>query len=539
MKLRKILPLIAVLLLMLVAIPLMVVAASAEEAPTPSEGLAFSYKKSLSGYVVTGLGTCADTDLVIPSTYEGEPVVMIGMNAFKNQTQLTSVYIPDSITFAGHACFLGCTNLTSVRLSPNMPTINTYMFSQSGLTSVEIPEGVTYVAGSAFRASKLESVSFPTTLTSIGPNAFRACRSLTAVTLPDNVQSLAHATFNGCAQLKTVELSAGMKEIANYAFDNCRNLRTVVFKEGLESIGMYAFRTNIYLKTIELPDSVTTIGNAAFRECKYMANVKLSNNIQTVGNFAFYKIAIVDLVIPASIQSAGRNAFTGNSATLTNVYYGGDAAAWDLVSWDNNAANLKLANLYYYSANDPQAEGFWHYVDGVPTVWEVVEAPEEFTVTFDANGKGTAPVAQTVVDGATATNPGALTATGYTFGGWYTDAACTQAYDFATAVTGDITLYAKWTAVTYTVTFDANGKGTAPVAQTVAYGNKATAPAAPTADNYTFDGWYTDAACTAAYDFNTAVTGNVTLYAKWVLSGDLVIGGDPESGDVELPGIGI
>ena len=67
---------------------------------------------------------------------------------------------------------------------------------------------------------------------------------------------------------------------------------------------------------------------------------------------------------------------------------------------------------------------------------------------------------------------------------------------------------------TYTVTFDSMG-GTAVEPQTVEEGGKATKPADPTRDGYTFDGWYTDEACTEAYDFETAVTADITLYAGW------------------------
>ncbi len=82
------------------------------------------------------------------------------------------------------------------------------------------------------------------------------------------------------------------------------------------------------------------------------------------------------------------------------------------------------------------------------------------TVTFNANGHGTAPANQTVEDGKTATEPTDPTATGYTFGGWYTDKACTTAYDFTTTVTKDITLYAKWTAKKYTVQFTGDSTNT-------------------------------------------------------------------------------
>lgn len=68
--------------------------------------------------------------------------------------------------------------------------------------------------------------------------------------------------------------------------------------------------------------------------------------------------------------------------------------------------------------------------------------------------------------------------------------------------------------VVYTVSFSANGHGTAPAAQTVTEGNKATKPANPTAAGYTFGGWYTEAQCRNVYDFDTPVTENLTLYAK-------------------------
>ena len=150
-----------------------------------------------------------------------------------------------------------------------------------------------------------------------------------------------------------------------------------------------------------------------------------------------------------------------------------------------------------------------------------------YTVTFDVNGHGTAPTAQTVNSGETATEPAAPTESGWTFGGWYTEAACATAFDFSTPITADITLYAKWTEesvtppvpTTYTVTFDANGHGTAPAAQTVEDGNLAAKPTDPTESGWTFGGWYQDATCSVAFDFSTPITANITLYAKWTKDG--------------------
>ncbi len=144
-------------------------------------------------------------------------------------------------------------------------------------------------------------------------------------------------------------------------------------------------------------------------------------------------------------------------------------------------------------------------------VWE--EAPNEYTVTFDTNG-GSAVEPQTVTEGECATQPADPTREGYTFTGWFSDQACTEAFNFDTPITGNTTIYAGWEEITFTVTFDTNG-GSAVDPQTVAEGECATKPADPTRDGYTFTGWFSDQACTEAFNFDTPITGNTTIYAGW------------------------
>ena len=157
-------------------------------------------------------------------------------------------------------------------------------------------------------------------------------------------------------------------------------------------------------------------------------------------------------------------------------------------------------------------------IDGKVVATKEYTIPKQGTyiVTFETNG-GSAVASQTIVDNGTATTPTAPTKTGYTFAGWYTDAGCTNSYDFLTAVTESITLYAKWTVNTYTVTFNTDG-GSAVDSQTVNYNSTARTPTAPTKEGYTFAGWYTDAGCTNSYDFLAAVTESITLYAKWTVN---------------------
>ena len=118
-------------------------------------------------------------------------------------------------------------------------------------------------------------------------------------------------------------------------------------------------------------------------------------------------------------------------------------------------------------------------------------------------------------------------AAGKQFSGWTGLDGLTITNGSATSTTVTFTMPAQAVAVTatytdikYTVTFDANGHGTAPAAiENVTSGSKITAPAAPSAEDWTFGGWYKEVACTNAWNFDTdTVTANTILYAKWTLT---------------------
>src|SRR5690606_17910834 len=102
--------------------------------------------------------------------------------------------------------------------------------------------------------------------------------------------------------------------------------------------------------------------------------------------------------------------------------------------------------------------------------------------------------------------------------GWYKDAAGEDAWDFAAdrVPAEDVTLYAKWEVVAYTVSFDSQG-GSEVASVTADYGSLVAAPDAPTHEGYTFVGWYKDAAGEVVWDFATdrIPAEDVTLYAKW------------------------
>lgn len=139
----------------------------------------------------------------------------------------------------------------------------------------------------------------------------------------------------------------------------------------------------------------------------------------------------------------------------------------------------------------------------------------KYTVTFQSNG-GTAVESYVLAEGETVEKPADPTKALFTFGGWYSDEACTQAYTFGQAMpANDFTLYALWNAqASSRVEYDSMG-GTSVPASVGTVGSAITAPQDPTYEGYRFGGWYTDRECTKLFAFTVFPAENVTLYARW------------------------
>ncbi|WP_459189085.1 InlB B-repeat-containing protein [Parabacteroides sp. APC149_11_2_Y6] len=188
---------------------------------------------------------------------------------------------------------------------------------------------------------------------------------------------------------------------------------------------------------------------------------------------------------------------------------------------------------------DPTKENYifsgWYKEAACTTIWDFnketvmgnvtiyakwVEAAQACVVTFDAQG-GSEVEPLTVNKGDKLAKPTNPIKEDCSFLGWYKDAAYTSAWEFATdVVNGDITLYARWSnpgEAVYTVTFDTDG-GNEMEHTSVKANEKLTMPANPQKLGFKFRGWYSDAEKQVVYDFNSPVTGDITLYAKWIKS---------------------
>ena len=150
------------------------------------------------------------------------------------------------------------------------------------------------------------------------------------------------------------------------------------------------------------------------------------------------------------------------------------------------------------------------------------EQPEKIlTVAFDTKGGTPLIEAQKVKKGDKAAEPDAPYLFGYKLEGWYTEAECIHKFDFNTPITENLILYAKWAEIVpvekFVVSFDRNGHGSGAsiTPRIVEKGKTVEEPFAPKDEGFEFGGWYTEKECIHKFDFNTPITGNITLYAKW------------------------
>ena len=324
-----------------------------------SEGLAMVLI-SEGEYTVSGIGTCTDTEILIPTTYNDLPVVSVEASAFLNNTAITSVVLPDGITSIGENAFNGCESLTSVTFGKNSqvssigPGAFNYCYS---LESITIPESVTNIGSDAFiYCYGLRSVTFGenSQLTSIGEGAFNWCESLESITIPASVTSIGEWAFVECYRLVEVwnlsklNITAGSEDngyVGYYAkrvetepsesyvytdengyviyydgkvkalINYIGNETKLTIPAGITEINGYAFSYCESLKSITVPDSVTSIGDGAFNWCESLESITIPDGVKSIGNHAFAGCsALESITIPDSVLNIGDSAFEGCTA---------------------------------------------------------------------------------------------------------------------------------------------------------------------------------------------------------------------------------
>ena len=324
-------------------------------------------------------------------------------------------------------------------------------FSGSGIEKIDMP-GVTSIGNVAFQGcDNLSWVNFGKAAT-IGDFAFSNLSQACTVKYPGKMENWNYRNYQYSPNL-VVNCSDGSRgwcgdawsdwmelykdaSCLHWTLDNDGHLDIdcIVWDDFFENYGSnQIIKSNCWdaskVKTLTLSHVYDLDGRefnyvdfevtGEFEAYDNLTNVVVNEGLVRIGDRAFYNCPSLQTVsLPSSVKYLGNYSFS-ECSSLADIYFNGTETQWENV------------------------EKGCDWNDGTP---ETMKIHWRCAVTFDTNGHGSAPAAQTNLwsNEAKATEPAQPTAEGWTFTGWYTDAACTNKWNFDDIVPGDMTLYAKW-----------------------------------------------------------------------------------------------
>lgn len=460
-----------------------------------------------------------DAVVNIPSEINGTPVTTIGNAAFRDSS-VTSVTISASVTEIGSNAFAGCTNLTSVNYAGDWSNLTI----QSGNPAVQdaanaplfdfefTPDNTAVIVTNYKYNGAAADVTIPSRyqgkpVTTIGHAAFFNS-AVTSVTIPDSVTSISDEAFINCPKLTNISIPNSVTYIGFSAFSSCTSLKSITLPSSLSFISGALFLGCSQLTTIHIPVSVTSIGNNAFADCPSLMTVTYPgsktqwDDITKGRNSDVLENHLICAMLEATFTA------DGESISTQTIDRGG--------KFTEPAAPSKENHTFAGWYNGDEKFDFDADTTNAPNVLELVAKWDinQYTVQFVSDHGSFAD--QTIEHGKPigTGKPTIPEVEGYTFIGWYADEDRTIEFDFTQPITSNTTVYAKWTAKDYEVSF-VTEHSDAPDSQNVPYNKTATNPGKLTAEGYTFIGWYTDHTCTTEFNFSTPITGDTKVYAKW------------------------
>ena len=217
-------------------------------------------------------------EVSIPPKIQNNTVTGIGISAFYNNKNITSVIIPNSVVSLGG---FGNTSLTSITIPNSVKAIDYGAFKEcKNLKSITIPDSVIIIGNGAFQGcTGLTSVTIPNSVKEIWDEAFYSCTSLTSVTIGNSVTSIGNSAFSECSKLTNVTIGNSVTNIGGRAFEKCTSLTSVTIPDSVTSIGNFAFWYCTKLTSITIPNSVTNIAWGAFFYCESLTSVTFQSTI--------------------------------------------------------------------------------------------------------------------------------------------------------------------------------------------------------------------------------------------------------------------
>ncbi|HSY44178.1 MAG TPA: leucine-rich repeat domain-containing protein [Candidatus Acidoferrum sp.] len=337
-------------------------------------------------------------------------VTDIGVDAFFESTNLTSVVLSSNVSIISSYAFWVCPAVTNFTVATN----NFWFSSSAGVlfdknqdtllvyppgnaaTSYVIPNTVTYIGMEAFfDSANLTSVTIGTNVSTVGDLAFGDCYALAGISFPNSVTVISGDAFSECSSLANIALGTGVTNIEYQAFVGCSGIATITVAAGnpaFVSVNNVLFSSNLTTlvqyptgssaSSYAIPNSVTNVTSFAFMEAYNLASITLDTNIQSIGDSAFQQCySLTSITIPNSVTNMGNSVFYDDfdltnaviSSGLTSIgfgvfdncydmpgiYFMGNAPAMNSDVFDND--NTTIA--YYL----PGTTGWNTNFDGLPT----------------------------------------------------------------------------------------------------------------------------------------------------------------------------
>ncbi len=302
---------------------------------------AITVPKTIDGYTVTGIGYEAFkgntylTSVLLPDT-----ITEIGMLAFKDCTGIEVVSLPSELEVLPYGAFQNCTSLTEIKIPKTVTNENQNMsigpfWGCTLLKNVVFEDGMTKVPNGILKdASAVESVVLPSTVTEIGNDAFNGCTSLKQLPDISAVTKIDYQSFKNCTSLKSIDLSDTITEIGMLSFSGCNGLEQVKLPKNLQILTYGAFQNCASLTEISIPKTVTNekenLSIGPFSGCTSLKNVVFEEGMTKVPvGILKDASAVENVMLPNTVTEIGNDAFNGcaslkqlpNMSSVTKINY--------------------------------------------------------------------------------------------------------------------------------------------------------------------------------------------------------------------------
>lgn len=293
----------------------------------------FTFVPGKKGTLCVSGYTGTESDIRIPSFFEGAAVSAISVGAFQYNSYLQTVYIPDTVTTIQKDAFKGCANLKKVRLSNALDKLVTTVFSEcAALEEINIPDALVELRKATFKDSLIRVLKIGKSLKTLYTDTFIhgsyhpvtgewVCyRTVQTVTVDEGNPWM--KAENGCliskdgtkliAALRDVKnyvVPEGVEEIAECAFKSMKELTDISFSESLINIGNNAFESS-GLRSLRFGRQIRTIGMGALRYSLSLSSVIFEEGIEAIKAGAFEGCPIVSVFLPATIRELGLKSFS-------------------------------------------------------------------------------------------------------------------------------------------------------------------------------------------------------------------------------------